>query len=42
MLAMICKLGLCRERSWRRLPAFEWLAKIVDGMKFHDGAKCRT
>ena len=36
MLAMIYKLGLCAERSWRRLRGFEWLAKIVDGVKFHD------
>jgi putative transposase len=33
---LIYKLGLCAERSWRRLRAFEWLAKIVDGVKFHD------
>ena len=37
MLAMIYKLGLCAERSWRLLRGFEWLAKIVDGVKFHDG-----
>jgi hypothetical protein len=30
-LAMICKLGLCAERSWRQPGAFELLAKIVDG-----------
>jgi len=39
MLAMIYKLGLCAERSWRRLRAFELLAKIVDGVKFHHGTK---
>jgi len=33
MLAMIYKLGLCAERSWRRLRGFEWLAKIVDGVE---------
>jgi len=37
MLAMIYKLGLCAERSWRRLRGFEWLAKVVDGVKFRDG-----
>ena len=41
MLAMIYKLGLCAERSWRRLRGFEWLAKIVDGVKFHDGVPCK-
>jgi hypothetical protein len=29
MLAMIYKLGQSAERSWRRLRAFEWLAKVV-------------
>ena len=42
MLAMIFKLGLCAERSWRRLRGFEWLAKVVDGVKFHDGIEVRT
>jgi hypothetical protein len=28
MLAMIYKLGLCAERSWRPLRRFEWLAKM--------------
>ena len=42
MLAMIYKLGLCAERSWRRLRGFEWLAKIVDGVKFHDGVEVQN
>ena len=37
MLAMIYKLGLCAERSWRRLRGFQWLAKVVQGVKFRDG-----
>lgn len=37
MLAMIYKLGLSAERSWRRLRGFEWLAKVVEGVKFRDG-----
>jgi len=37
MLAMIFKLGLCAERSWRRLRGFAWLAKVVEGVKFRDG-----
>ena len=36
MLAMIYKLGQSAERSWRRLRGFEWLAKVVDGVKFSD------
>jgi len=37
MLAMIYKLGESAERSWRRLRGFEWLAKVVRGVKFRDG-----
>ena len=36
---MIFKLGLCAERSWRRLRGFEWLAKVVEGVKFRDGVE---
>ena len=42
MLAMIYKLGLCAERSWRRLRGSEWLAKIVDGVKVHDGVEVQN
>ena len=31
MLAMIFKLGMSAERSWRRLRGFEWLAKVIRG-----------
>jgi putative transposase len=37
MLAMIYKLGLCAERSWRRLRGFQSLAEVIDGVKFHEG-----
>lgn len=37
MLAMIFKLGQSAEKSWRRLRGFEWLAKVISGVKFHDG-----
>jgi putative transposase len=42
MLAMIYKLGLCAERSWRRLRGFEWLAKVIDGVKFRDGIEMKN
>lgn len=42
MLAMIYKLGQSAERSWRRLRGFEWLAKVVEGVKFRDGIEVRT
>jgi transposase-like protein len=37
MLAMIFKLGMSAQRSWRRLRGFQWLAKVIDGVKFRDG-----
>jgi len=37
MLAMIFKLGQSAEQSWRRLRGFEWLGKVIDGVKFRDG-----
>jgi putative transposase len=42
MLAMIYKLGLSAERSWRRLRGFEWLAKVVEGVKFRDGIEVKN
>jgi len=41
MLAMIYKLGQSAERSWRRLRGFEWLAKVVEGVKFSDGVEVK-
>jgi len=41
MLAMIYKLGQSAERSWRRLRGFEWLAKVVEGVKFSDGIEVK-
>jgi putative transposase len=37
MLSMIFKLGMSAEKNWRRLRGFHWLAKVIDGVKFHDG-----
>jgi len=42
MLAMIFKLGMSAEHSWRRLRGFEWLAKVIRGVKFRDGVEART
>ena len=41
MLAMIYKLGQSAERHWRRLRGFEWLAKVVAGVKFSDGIEVK-
>ncbi len=42
MLAMMFKLGISAEHGWRRLRGFEWLAKIIRGVKFRDGIEVRS
>lgn len=37
MLHMIFKLGECAEKNWRRLRGFDYLAKVITGVKFKDG-----
>ena len=37
MLHMMFKLGQCAEKSCRRLRGFDYLAKLVIGIKFRDG-----
>jgi putative transposase len=38
-LHMLFKLGLCVEKKWRRLRGFDYLAKVVTGIKFKDGVE---
>ena len=37
MLAMIYKLGMSAEKRWRRISGFNYLAKIIEGVKLTDG-----
>ena len=37
MLSMIFKLGQCAEKKWRRLRGFDYLAKVIIGVKFKNG-----
>jgi putative transposase len=37
MLHMMFKLGECAEKKWRRLRGFDYLAKVIIGIKFKDG-----
>jgi putative transposase len=37
MLHMMFKLGQCAEKQWRRLRGFDYLAKVITGVKFKDG-----
>jgi len=36
MLAMIYKLGMSAEKRWRRIRGFNYLAKVIEGVKFRD------
>ena len=37
MLYMMFKLGQCAEKKWRRLRGFDYLAKVITGVKFKEG-----
>lgn len=37
MLHMMFKLGQCAEQNWRKLPGFDYLAKVITGVMFKDG-----
>ncbi len=39
MLHMIFKLGQCAEQNWRKLRGFDYLAKVITGVKFKDGVE---
>jgi transposase-like protein len=39
MLHMMFKLGQCAEKKWRRLRGFNYLAKVIIGVKFKDGVE---
>ena len=38
---MMFKLGMCAEKSWRRLRGFESLAKVITGVKFNNGLEVK-
>ena len=37
MLHMMFKLGQCAQQNWRRQRGFNYLAKVITGVKFRDG-----
>jgi hypothetical protein len=39
MLHIVFKLGPCAEKKWRRLRGFDYLAKVMTGIKFKDGVE---
>ena len=42
MLHMMFKLGQCAQKNWRRLRGYQYLAKIVTGVRFEDGIEVET
>ncbi len=36
---MVFKLTLCTQRTWRRLNGSNWMAEVIEGVKFEDGIK---
>ena len=42
MLHMMFKLSECAEKNWRRLRGYDYLAKIITGVKFKDGIEVTT
>jgi len=34
---MMFKLGQCAEENWRKLRGFDYLAKVITGVKFKNG-----
>lgn len=41
MLHMIYKVGQCAEQNWRKLRGFDYLAKVITGVKFKDGIELK-
>lgn len=42
MLHMMFKLGQCAEKKWIRLRGFDYLAKVITGVKFKDGIEVKA
>ena len=42
MLHMIFKLGECAQKNWRKQRGFDYLAKVIQGIKFKDGEELTT
>jgi transposase-like protein len=41
MLHMMFKLSQCAEKKWRRLRGFDYLAKVITGIKFKNGIEVK-
>ncbi len=41
MLHMMFKLSECAEKNWPRLRGFDYLAKVITGVKFKDGIEVK-
>ena len=38
---MMHQLGNCAQENWRRLRGFEYLAKVIEGVKFQNGEEVK-
>jgi len=41
IVPFVFKLARVAERTWRKLNGFEFLAKVITGVRFHDGIEVR-
>jgi putative transposase len=41
-LHMMFKLGQCAEQNWRKLRSFDYLAKVITGVRFKNGIEATT
>ena len=39
---MLFKLGTCEEGKWSKLRGFDYLSKVITGVKFKDGEEVST
>ncbi len=39
--SVMFKLSQCAEKKWRRLRGFDYLAKVITGVKFKDGIEVK-
>ncbi|MCP5087034.1 MAG: IS256 family transposase, partial [Rhodobacteraceae bacterium] len=39
MLHVMFKLGMCAQKKWKRIRGFDYLAKVITGVKFQDGVE---
>ncbi len=41
MLTFVYKLAMCAQKRWRRIRGFNYLAKVITGVRFQDGIEVK-